>query len=595
MTNYILLEERLDEIFPIFEQFNTFSIDLETTGLNPLDSRIIMCQIGFPDGSNYVINAWKTDIKPIVPYLENKRWLKLVQNAKFESKFFLHYFGCRINHIWDTMLAEQLIMTDLRIGVSLADLTLRYTGKIMNKTIRESFENMKGHEFTDQQLSYGAGDVEVLFPIYNAQLEKINDKGLLQVAELEFNLVSVVASMEEVGVPINQEKWNTIVESYRQKHETSRLKLHDIIYDQYSQAEQLGMFERASINFNSPKQIKDIFIRLGIALSSTDERTLGLINHPVAKELLEYRKFQKVITSYGESFLNKIHPFSNRIHADFAQIGTETGRFSCREPNLQQMPDEFRQCVSDPKYSVVVADFSQFELRVLAEFSRDPVLIKAFNSGEDLHKVTASIMLNIPIEKVTHDQRFLAKTLNFGMTYGMGYNKLADMLNHNKEEKDKISQERAKQLVYRYKQTYKKATEWLNETGTKAVQAGYSTTLYGRKRFFTRPKFQGDQNLFDQEMASIKRQGANSPIQGSNADITKIAMINLHEDLKNYFGGAKIILQVHDEIVVLAHKSQAEAVKNVVVDTMVKSAQELIKAVPVSVGAYVSDCWKKGD
>jgi DNA polymerase-1 len=485
-------------------------------------------------------------------------------------------------------------MTDLKAGISLEALALKYLGRVLNKEIRKTFGMMKPMQvFTKEQLAYGVEDTEVLFPIYNMQLEALKEKELLKVAELEFELTEVVADMEETGVPINQDKWHDIYRTYQQKHEDSRIKIHELVYDHYNLTEQLGMFERAAINLNSPAQVKAMFQKIGVKIDSTDERALGLVNHPVAKELLEYRKFQKIMTSYGDTFLNEIHPFDNRIHADFMQIGTETGRFSCRKPNMQQMPKEFRECVSDPNYSIVVADYSQFELRILAEMSRDPVLIQAFNSGADLHRATAALMFDIIIEAVTDDQRQAAKTLNFGMVYGMGPGKLMDSLNAGKEEKDKITLARAKALVGRYKATYVKATTWLQEAGTTAYRQGYSMTTFGRKRFFTRPKFNGNQDDFDQEVASIKRQGANFCIQGGNADCTKLAMINLHNELEEYFKGSKIILQVHDEIVVLAQKSQAEAVKQLVEETMVKAAQEFITVVPIMADAKVVDCWKK--
>jgi DNA polymerase-1 len=389
-------------------------------------------------------------------------------------------------------------------------------------------------------------------------------------------------------------KWHKIIDDYRVKHEESRLRMHEAIFDGNDINEQLGMFARDAINLNSPKQITDAFRTIGIEVDNgTAEREIALMNHPAAKELLEYRKLQKIMSSYGSSFLDKIHPFTGRIHADYQQIGTETGRFACKDPNLQQMPDEFRQCVTSPDYTIVVADYSQIELRILAEYSEDPKFMEAFNSGEDLHKATAATMFNISTDAVTKEQRFIAKTINFGISYGMGPNKLMDMLNAKAKEEGRppLSFQKVAGIMSRYKDTYKGVNKWLMNAGNLAYRQSYSETMAGRKRWFTRPASTDPE--WEGKAASIKRQGANSPIQGTNADITKMAMLNLYHDIKTYGFKADIILQVHDEIAVLAHKGQAEDVKNLVESSMIESAQTLLKKVPVKVDCYINDVWKK--
>jgi DNA polymerase-1 len=258
------------------------------------------------------------------------------------------------------------------------------------------------------------------------------------------------------------------------------------------------------------------------------------------------------------------------------------------------MPDEFRQCVSLKDYKIIAADYSQMELRILAELSQDPAFVNAFHTGHDLHTSTAAQMFNIPIESVTKDQRFVAKTINFGLAYGMGANKLMDILNYGKPSSEQLSYSKVRDLFSKYRKTYHKNTQWLQEAGKRAYRIGYSETLGGRKRFYIRPADDLDESERDRQIAHIKRQGANSPIQGTNADITKLAMNNLHKDLEDYGYPAKIILQVHDEIVVLAHKRAAEPVKEMMKESMLKSAETYIKSVPVMVDAYISDVWKKG-
>lgn len=581
-----------------FSNANVVAFDLETTGLNPIDSRIILAQLGFPD-KTFVIDAIKVDISPLLPFFKDRKWLKLIQQSKFERKFMQHYYNIQINGVWDTFLAEKLLVTDTTTSASLEALALKYANVQLNKSIRKGFTEARAvSAFTKGELDYAADDVIVLFPIYEGQREAIEKHQLGKVADLEFELAQIVANMELVGVPIDQTKWHNILLQTKAEHEQSRLKLNALLFDEGKNAEQMGLFVRDGINLNSVPQVKKAFTNLGIKIDATNEREIGLIDHPAAKELLRYRGLQKTLSAYGDSFLGYIHPFTGRIHADFRQLGTDTGRFSCKEPNLQQMPDNFRQCVGsmDGSEVVIAADYSQIELRILAELSQDPNFMKSFTSGEDLHKATAATMFNIPIEDVTKEQRFIAKTINFGLAYGMGSNKLRDILNSEAEKNgtSKYGELQTKRLIAKYKNAYQKVIDWLDEAGIAAFRNGYSETMYGRKRFFVRPAQGISQQDYDQQLSGIKRQGANAPIQGTNADITKLAMVDIHRELRNNGFSANIIIQVHDEIVVLARKDEAEAVRSIVVASMIEAAEVLLKTVPVKVEAYIADIWKKG-
>lgn len=589
--DYIYLEDTLDPVISKLQDNNVFSYDIETTGLSPIDSRILLAQIGFQD-STYVINCASVKLEPLMPYLKSRAWLKIIQNAKFESRFMKYMYGTDINNVFDTFIAEFILDSNTK-SASLKNLAFKYTGKTLNKDIRTSFHTSKFNSaFSSEQLQYAADDVIILTPIYNQQSKLIQDKNLTKISEIEFDLTTVVADMENTGIPIDTAKWRTKIKDYAQKHEESRLKMNSIIFDDNGLDEQLGFFVRDGLNLNSPKQLKEFFSKMGVDVDSTNEREIALINHPAAKELLVYRKYQKILSSYGTTFLDAIHPFTNRIHPDFQQMGTATGRFSCKEPNVQQMPDEFRQCVSLKDHKLVVADYSQIELRILAELSQDKMFLEAFNSGKDLHKSTAAAMFNIPLESVDTEKRFIAKTINFGISYGMGVTKLADILNSGKPPKEQLPINTVKNIMSRYKSTYHSVSEWLRAAGERAYVEGYSETMMGRRRTLFRPTAGSDD--YEQQVASIKRQGANSPIQGTNADITKLAMVDLYNNLNTYGYMANIVVQVHDEIVVLAHKRQAESVKELVLDSMTQSAQRVLKTVPIKVDAYISDTWKKG-
>lgn len=570
---------------------NTFSLDLETTGLQPIDSRIQLCQISTGD-QTFVMLPSQVDMQRLVPFLRDPKWLKIVQNAVFEGKFIKYFLKTDISNIFDTFLAEKIIDTDSHSN-SLEALAAKHAGITLNKKIRESFFGAKPiAAFSDEQLEYAADDATVLFPIYEKQKVLLHDKGLDRIAGLEFDLTTVVADMENEGVPIDQKIWKSKLETYAERHEQSRLKMNSLVFDNTGIPEQMGLFVRDGVDLDSPKKVKEAFHKLGIDINSTNEREIALIDHPAARELLNYRELAKIMSSYGENLLSMIHPFTGRLHADFQQIGTRTGRFACKKPNLQQMPKEFRACVGLKGYKIVSADFANIELRILTKYSQDPEFIKAFNSGDDPHKSTAAGMFNIPISTVTPEQRFIAKTINFGLVYGMGVDKLRDLLNANSDKKLDLPEVRA--LHNKYKQTYKGAIKWLRDTGDQGLAQLYSTTMLGRRRELTRPVYEGDEELFNKQISAVKRKAANSPIQGTSADITKLAMLNVYHDLNKYNYHAKMIIQVHDEIVVLAQENQATAIKDIIVDAMMESAQEVLEEVPVKVDSNISTMWSKG-
>lgn len=578
-----------------FATNSVFALDLETTGLKALDSRIILCQIGFPD-STYVIDTIKVDITPLLEYFKSPKWKVLIQQSKFERSFIGYHHKTEITNVFDTFLAEKLLVTDGISSASLEALAMKYANIKLNKSIRVGFTEARSQSaFSDDELQYAADDVICLFPIYEAQNTLIIEKKLEKVAELEFQVAQTVAFMELTGVPILTDKWQEIMEQTKKDHEEARLKMHEHLFDSGANNEQTGMFVRDGINLNSPVQLKKAFAKIGINVESTNEREIALIQHPAAKELLKYRGLQKVMSSYGESFLGYIHPFTGRIHADFMQLGTETGRFSCKNPNLQQMPDRFRQCVGHPDFDIIAADYSQIELRILAELSQDQNFLKAFKSGEDLHKSTAATMFSIPLDKVTKEQRFIAKTINFGLAYGMGSIKLNDILNAEAEKTNskKYTTHQTKQLISKYRTAYRAVVDWLDGAGSIAFSRGYSETMFGRKRFFTRPAQGISENDYDMQMAAIRRQGANAAIQGTNADITKLAMIDIQREIRNNGFSAHIIIQVHDEIVLISRKEESEAVREITVNAMVEAGEKILKTVPVKVEAYINSIWKK--
>lgn len=507
-----------------------------------------------------------------------------------------YHYKTPIRNLFDSMIAESVLTSD-KYSRGLDYVVHKYTGRVMDKKLQKSFINMKPMSmFTNDQLQYAADDVEVLFPVYEAQRKLLVDENLYGIAELEFSVVESVAAMENEGIPIVRSKWVDIIQDYEQQYETSREQMNTLIFDdpKSTMSEQMGLFVRDGINLRSPQQVKKAFNNIGIDIDKTDARTISKEKHPAARELTNTRKITKVLDTYGYSFLEKVHPFTGRFHPDFFQMGTETGRFSCREPNVQNIPERFRECVGGVEnYKIVGADYSQIELRIIAELSDDPSLIQAFSTGDDPHKSTAAIMFGIPLSEVSKEQRYTAKTINFGLSYGMGADKLMDMLNDERKGQKQLSLNDVYGIVDQYRKTYAKVVSWFDQAGKIAYGRGYSETLGGRKRYFSRPAAGLDEKTFRNQVAALKRAGGNAPIQGTSADITKSALAMAFDEIKSYGYRANPINVVHDEILLLAHKSQAEDVKIIVEQSMLDAARKYMHKVPVKVDAYISDIWKK--
>lgn len=587
-TSYELIEDQsqVTEVAKALAREPVLSLDVEGTSLDPYSSQLLLFQIATPQKA-YLFDVRHLDLKPFAEIFADEKVLKLLQNAKFDYGMLKVKFGLEIVNIFDTMLAERVLTCGLtKMGdLSLATLSRKYLGVELAKEVRETFI---GHlrDFSKKQLDYAAADVLVLFPIQAAQKENLERENLAKIAQLEFDLVPVVAEMELHGFLIDVKRWRETIAEYRRKAEEIDQKMQEELRP-YSKATQRDLFGNHAnvVNLNSPSQIMDAFRRVGLDLPSTGEEILARYDHPLAKLLLEYREYEKIISAFGENLLSKINPKTGRIHPDYMQIGADTGRFACSNPNLQQIPTEslFRSCfIASPGHKLVVADYSQIELRIMAELSEDPVFLKAFKEDQDLHALTASQMFGIPLDQITKERRFQAKSINFGLMYGRGAKSLSVQLG--------VSEEEAKLLLDKYFRQYRRVKTWLDGVAKDSVRRGYSTTLGGRKRYFEKIS-PADPN-YDRQISYIERQGKNTPIQGTSADITKLALVGLWRRIREEKLKSVPIHTVHDEIVVEAVAAEAQKTAKIVGEEMERAGRELLKKVPVKVDVVVSDVWE---
>ena len=599
---YVITTTRAAEIAPILNEYKTLAIDTETTGLDPFLSEIILLQIGTVDGKAYVFDARTVDISVLRASLENPDIIKLLANAKFDYQMLRiakNGAGIELNNIYDAMLAEEVLTAGLEYSASLASMCAKYVGVPLDKTIRNEFEDFTRNDtatfkapFTSEQLEYAAVDVYIMHTIFESQLRALEKENLLDTAKLEFDVCIPIAEMELHGVYIDPNKWVSILEEVEIERKAKEKVLHSLA-EPYS--EQQGLFGASSTNFSSPAQMVKLFKRMGVDVRGeevfdTNSSTLETINHPFARELLEYRGYDKVIKAFGQKLLQRINPKTKRLHPSFRQI-IRTGRMSCSGPNLQQIPakgsgpgTKIRECFVAPAgYKLLVADYSQCELRILAELSQDPVMMNAYIKGIDLHTDTASRIWGIPFDKVPKAQRSIAKTINFLLVYGGGPSTLA--------ARAAISEDEAEALINVYFSIYKGVKAYLANSGKAALLNRYSKTILGRKRFFSIPT--QDNPEFKRIRSSVEREGKNQPIQGTNADITKRAMYYIHRDIKRNNLKSHILFPVHDEILIESPEVEVEQVALIQKNCMEAAFADFVKSIPNKVDVMVCDYWKK--
>ena len=569
----------LEELIAAAAGQPVIGLDTETTGLDPLKSRVRLMQVATPQGA-YVIDLFRFQALSHPGFrhiFTAPQPVKVLHNAKFDLKMLLYHFDLEVRGVFDTMLANQLL--DAGRGErsnSLAAVVARYLDQELDKSMQLS--DWAG-ELTAEQIEYAAKDAMLLLPLREKMVRELAEARLIDAAKLEFDCVLPLAAMELAGMYLDADCWRGVAAGIEREHEKISA---DLKREMAAGVPQLSLFDEPTINLDSPTQVTEALKRMGIPVEGTRGWQLQPLakEYPAIEKLLAYRHVQKSLTSYGLDFLKYIHPVSGRVHPDFRQIGAIGGRMSASEPNLQQVPNtkEYRSCFRAPEgRKLCIADFSQIEIRILADWSQDTALLKALLSGEDLHCATASLMFNIPLEAVTKAQRSAAKQLNYGIMYGLGAQGLSFRID--------VTLEEAEVLIKKYFAAYTGVAEWLKEAGNRAVHERENRTRSGRLIYF---KYDPNDRS---QIAATQRLGRNAPIQGSSADIIKRALTLIYDALKPY--DARIVNCVHDEIVIEAAAEQAEECAALLEREMAKAGQEFIHSIPVTAESVISDVWVK--
>jgi len=586
--NYELIKtsDELRKAIEILATQPVVGLDTETTNLDPYTSRLRLIQLATTD-SVYIVDFdhfanGSEALAPLRRLLEAPRPIKIAHNAKFDAKFIKHNLGVDLGGLFDTLLASQLVGAgDIEERHGLETVASRYLNEAVDKSERLSNWNF---ELSEAQLEYAARDAAVLLPLREKLIDRLKSESLVRVAQLEFECVMPVVDIELAGFYMHKERWLEQLSIVEKRRVELAEQLQQVLAEESSQGSLFGGPQREDINLDSQQQLTKALTRLGIPVPASTRNWVMqplAVEYPIIGTLLEYRTVQKALTSYGENMIGMINPVTNRLHADFRQIGAPTGRFACTNPNIQQVPHsvEYRRCFSGyPEgRKLIIADYSQIELRILAEFSGDRGFIEAFNSGADLHRVTAAQVFNASLDQVTKEQRDFAKRLNFGVVYGIGAQRFALMTG--------LSVPDAENVLRRYFTTYRQLDTYLRDAANRAVSERQARTASGRL-----VRFRYDEND-RQQISMTQRNGKNTPIQGTSADILKRALKLLRDELRET--NAKVVNIIHDEIVVESDADEAEAIAEKVERVMRVAGEEYLKTVPVKVEIEIADEWLK--
>ena len=563
------------------------AVDTETSGLDPHADRLLLIQVGTAE-EQCLIDANAVDAAAIQPIFRPDRTVVL-HNASFDLKMLWGHYGLELDlihaRIADTLQNEKLLLSGRKSsvvlqGFSLKQLADRYAGMELDKSIRQGFYGIQSIEdLSEAELYYALRDVEATWKVLAKQLPQLSREGLMRVAGIEGAACLGFAMLEYQGAPLDSDAWKSHIEAAKAGSAAARKALDD----EFGPVADRDLFGGTTINYDNDEEVIEALAKLGVHVPGVRREVLQATGHSAAIRVAEYREHQRIVSTYGDTFLAHVHAQTKRLHPSFRAIGATTGRASCSEPNLQSIPagSEFRSCFRAPAgRKLITADYAGAELRILAQVSGDPVFLHTLLDGGDLHSMVASRLFGVAVSKQENPHlRARAKAVNFGLAYGMGPPALADQLG--------IGEHEAADLLERYFAAFPKIRRYLEDAAQTALRNGFSRTLGGRTFWFVDMR---NENRPPHAMARVAK---NMPIQGTNADIVKLAMARITVALAEQGLDAFLVNMVHDEILVESASDDAEAARDVVVKEMMSAGAEFVRRVPMTVDAQIGDTWLK--
>lgn len=569
----------------------TVCFDTETTSINPLVAELVGIAFSWEAGKGFYVpfpedkESVEELIEQLRPFFENEGIEKVGQNLKYDIKV-LYKYGITVKgKLFDTMLAHYLINPDMRHNMDvLSETYLNYTPVSITELIGKKGKNQLSMREVplEQQTEYAVEDADITLQLaqhFAPELESANTRKLFD--DIEIPLLRVLAAMELEGINLDIDFLKKLSEELNNDIRELEKKIYQEAGEEFNIAspKQLG-----EILFNKMKLVdKPKKTRTGQYSTAEDVLSYLAKDHQIIRDVLEFRGLSKLKSTYVDALPEQVEPSTGRVHTDYMQTVAATGRLSSNNPNLQNIPirtERGRQVRKafiprDDSYTLLAADYSQIELRIIAALSEETTMIEAFKNGEDIHASTASKVFNVPIEDVSREQRGNAKTVNFGIIYGVSAFGLSNQTD--------LSRTEAKELIDTYYKTYPKLRNYISDQIDFAREHGYVQTVLGRRRYLK--DINGSNAVV---RGAAERNAVNAPIQGSAADIIKIAMIRIHQKLTEGDYKTKMLLQVHDELVFDVYNPELDTMKKMIKSEM-ENAFEL--AVPLVVDLGEGSNW----
>ncbi len=539
--------------------------DTETTGIDTLHAELVGIAFSFEKGTGFYVPFPENQDEAVLlaakfkPFFENENIEKVGQNIKYDLKILSRYGIIIKGKMFDTMIAHYLINPDMRHNMDvLSETYLKYAPKSIEDLIGKKGKGQKSMRdiAIEDVKEYAVEDADITYQLkqnFSPILDKAETKKLFD--EIEIPLIPVLAAMEMEGINLDVSFLQTMSIDMQEEIDAFEMKIYETVGEKFNLAspKQLGIILFDKLKIGGAKQKKT---KTGQYATGEDVLSYLANDNQIVKDILEWRQMVKLQSTYVTALPNQVDAKTGRVHTDYMQTVAATGRLSSNNPNLQNIPirsargQQIRKAfiARDENHTLLSADYSQIELRIIAALSGEENMILAFQNNEDIHKSTAAKVFNVPLDEVTKEQRSNAKTVNFGIIYGVSAFGLSNQTSMSRKE--------SADLIDAYYKTYPKLKSYMQDQVDFARENGYVLTVLGRRRYLK------DINSANMMVKSgAERNAVNAPIQGSAADIIKIAMINIHKKLVDEKWQSKMLLQVHDELVFDVHNSEMDKIK----------------------------------